>query len=149
MLRLLDDVRVLEFTNALSGAFCAKLLADQGADTLKVEPPGRGDAARYAPPFLGDAPHPERSSLFLAFNTNKRSITLDLRTPTGRELGLRLVAARDILVESFAPGSLDELGWAYEARRQVTPRLIVPSIPPLAQTGPYRHYKGDDLIAQA
>src|SRR5256885_14471146 len=84
MLALLDDVRVLELSNALSGAFCAKLLADQGADTLKVEPPGRGDTARYAPPFLGDAPHPERSALFLAFNTNKRSITLDVHTPTGR-----------------------------------------------------------------
>src|SRR5262249_60989711 len=114
MLRLLDDVRVLEFTNALSGAFCAKLLADQGADTLKVEPPGRGDTARYAPPFLGDAPHPERSSLFLAFNTNKRGITLDVHTPTGRELFLRLVAERDILVETCAPGHLAGIGLAYD-----------------------------------
>jgi len=149
MLSLLDDVRVLELTGALSGAFCAKLLADQGADTLKIESPGRGDATRYAPPFLGDAPHPEHSSLFLAFNTNKRGITLDLHTPTGRELCLRLVAERDILVETFAPGYLDELGLGYEALRQVNPRLIVTSITLFGQTGPYRHYKGDDLIAQA
>ena len=149
MLGLLDDVRVLELTNALSGSFCAKLLADQGADTLKVEPPGRGDAARYAPPFLGDAPHPERSSLFLAFNTNKRGITLDVHTPTGRELFLRLVAERDVLVETFTSGHLDELGLGYAVLRQVNPRLIVTSITPFGQTGPYRHYKGDDLIAQA
>jgi len=149
MLGLLDDVRVLELTNTLSGAFCAKLLADQGADTLKVEPPGRGDTARYAPPFLGHAPHPERSSLFLAFNTNKRSITLDVHTPTGRELCRRLLAERDILVETYAPGYLDKLGLGYDVLRQVNPRLIVTSITPFGQTGPYRHYKGDDLMAQA
>lgn len=149
MLGLLDDVRVLELTNALSGAFCAKLLADQGADTLKIEPPGRGDTARYAPPFLGDAPHPERSSLFLACNTNKRSITLDVHTSTGCELFLRLLAERDILVETYAPGHLDECGLGYDVLRQVNPRLIVTSITPFGQTGAYRHYKGDDLIAQA
>lgn len=149
MLALLDDVRVLELTHALSGAFCAKLLADQGADTLKVEPPGRGDAARYAPPFLGDVPHPEHSSLFLACNTNKRSITLDVHTPTGRELLRRLLADRDVLIETFAPGHLDDLGLGYDVLRQVNPRLIVTSITPFGQTGPYRHYRGDDLIAQA
>jgi crotonobetainyl-CoA:carnitine CoA-transferase CaiB-like acyl-CoA transferase len=149
MLALLDDVRVLELTNALSGAFCAKLLADQGADTLKVEPPGRGDAARSAPPFLGDAPDLERSSLFLACNTNKRGITLDVHTPTGRDLCLRLLAERDVLVETFAPGHLDAMGLGYDVLRHVNPRLIVTSITPFGQTGPYRHYRGDDLIAQA
>jgi len=110
MLGILDDVRVLELTHSLSGAYCAKLLADQGADTLKIELPGRGDAARYEPPFIGGEPHPERSSLFLAFNTNKRSITLDVRTPTGREILRRLIAERDIVIETFAPGYLDDLG---------------------------------------
>ena len=149
MLGLLDDVRVLELTNGLSGAFCAKLLADQGAETLKIEPPGRGDAARHEPPFLGGAPHPDRSVLFLAFNTNKRSISLDVTTPTGRAVFLRLLAARDILIDSFAPGYLEDLGLGYEVLRRVNPGLIMVSITPFGQTGPYRDYRGDDLIAQA
>src|SRR5687768_11484902 len=98
MLGLLDDVRVVELTNGLSGAFCAKLLADQGAETLKIEPPGRGDLVRHEPPFLGGTPHPDCSTLFLAFNTNKRSISLDVTTPTGRAVILRLLATRDILI---------------------------------------------------
>jgi CoA:oxalate CoA-transferase len=149
MLGLLDDVRVLEITNRLSGAFCAKLLADQGAHTIKIEPPGRGDAARYEPPFIGGRPHPDRSSLFLAFNTNKRGISLDITTATGQDLLLRLAAEADILVESFQPGYLDDLGLGYTALRQANPRLIVTSITPFGQTGPYRHYHSTDLIAQA
>lgn len=149
MLGLLDDVRVLELTNRLAGAFCAKLLADQGADVIKIEAPGRGDPARYEPLFLSDAPHPDTSSLFLAFNTNKRSITLDVATPSGRDLLLRLIADRDILVESFTPGYLAGLGLGYDVLHRMNPRLIVVSITPFGQTGPYRHYRGDDLIAQA
>src|SRR5215510_9394627 len=110
MLGLLDDVRVLELTHDLSAAFCAKLLGDQGADTLKVEPPGRGDPSRHEPPFIGGEPHPDRSTLFLAFNTNKRSVTLDITTPTGQAILLRLLAERDLLIESFAPGYLAALG---------------------------------------
>ncbi|MEE9146256.1 MAG: CoA transferase [Candidatus Tectomicrobia bacterium] len=149
MLGLLDDVRVLELTNALSGAFCTKLLADQGADAVKIEPPGRGDAARYEPPFLGGEPHPDCSALFLAFNTNKRGITLDLETPSGRDLLHKLVADRDVLVESFTPGYLEGLGLGYDTLKRLNPRLIVTSITPFGQTGPYRHYRGTDLIAQA
>jgi crotonobetainyl-CoA:carnitine CoA-transferase CaiB-like acyl-CoA transferase len=149
MLGLLDDVRVLELTNGLSGAFCAKLLADQGADTLKVELPGRGDPSRHEPPFIGGGPHPDRSALFLAFNTNKRSITLDVTTPTGRAVLLRLIAERDILIESFAPGYLADRGLDYKVLRQVNPGLIMTSITPFGQTGPYRAYYGNDLIAQA
>jgi crotonobetainyl-CoA:carnitine CoA-transferase CaiB-like acyl-CoA transferase len=149
VLGLLDDVRVLELTNSLAGAFCAKLLADQGAQTLKIEPPGRGDAARYEPPFIGGEPHPDRSTLFLAFNTNKRSITLDVTTPTGRDLLLRLLARGNVLVESFPPGYLESIGLGAAMLRQVNPRLIVTSITPFGQTGPYRHYQSSDLIAQA
>lgn len=149
MLGLLSDVRVLELTHGLSGAFCAKLLADQGAETLKVEPPGRGDAARHQPPFIGGAPDAERSTLFLAFNTNKRSITLDVTTPTGRAILRHLLAERDILIETFAPGYLAELGLGLDELHLVNPALIVVSITPFGQTGPYRHYRGNDLIAQA
>jgi crotonobetainyl-CoA:carnitine CoA-transferase CaiB-like acyl-CoA transferase len=146
---LLDDVHVLELTSSLAGAFCAKLLADQGAQTLKVEPPGGGDAARHEPPFIGGVPHPNRSTLFLAFNTNKRGITLDVTTPTGRGLLLRLLARRDVLIESFAPGFLADLGLGYDVLQQANPRLILVSITPFGQTGPYRHYQSNDLIAQA
>jgi crotonobetainyl-CoA:carnitine CoA-transferase CaiB-like acyl-CoA transferase len=149
MLGLLDDVRVLELTNCPSGAFGAKLLADQGADTLKIELPGRGDPWRHEPPFLGGEPHPDRSALFLAFNTNKRSITLDITTPTGQAVFCRLIAERDIVIESFAPGYLADLGLSYEVLRQVNPGLIMASITPFGQTGPYRDYRGNDLIAQA
>ncbi|HEY7710469.1 MAG TPA: CoA transferase [Candidatus Entotheonella sp.] len=149
MLGLLDDVRVLELTHRLSGAFCAKLLADQGADTIKIEAPGRGDTARYEPPFLGDGEPANSSSLFLAFNTNKRGITLDVSTPSGRELFLRLVAERDVVIESFTPGYLDALGLGADALHQINPGLIITSITPFGQTGPYRHYRGADLIAQA
>ena len=78
MTRVLSDLRVLELTHRPSGAYCAKLLADQGADTIKVEPPGWGDQARHEPPFIDEVPHPDRSTSFLAFNTNKRGITLDV-----------------------------------------------------------------------
>jgi crotonobetainyl-CoA:carnitine CoA-transferase CaiB-like acyl-CoA transferase len=149
MLGLLDDLRVLELTNSLSGAFCAKLLADQGANTLKIEPPGRGDPARHEPPFIGGDPHPDRSALFLAFNTNKRSVTLDLTTRTGRAMLLALVAERDVLIETFTPGYLAELGLGDDVLKQVNPGVIVTSITPFGQTGPYRDYRGNDLIAQA
>ncbi|HSF32135.1 MAG TPA: CoA transferase [Candidatus Tectomicrobia bacterium] len=149
MLGLLDDVRVLELTNGLAGAFCAKLLADQGANTLKIEPPGRGDAARHEPPFIGGDPQPDRSTLFLAFNTNKRSVTLDLTTRTGRAMLLGLIAERDVLLESFAPGYLARLGLGDDVLKRVNPGLIVASITPFGQTGPYRDYRGNDLIAQA
>lgn len=149
MLNFLDDVRVLELTNSLAGAFCAKLLADQGAPTLKLEPPGRGDEARHAPPFLGGVPHPDRSTLFLSFNTNKRSATLDITSATGRDLLLRLLAGRDVLIESFTPGYLESLGLGYDTLHEVNPGLIVVSLTPFGQTGPYRHYQSSDLIAQA
>ncbi len=149
MLGILDDVSVLELTHRLSGAFCAKLLADQGAVTIKIEAPGSGDAARHEPPFIAGTPHPEKSSLFLAFNTNKRGVTLDITTPTGKAILLRLVAERDILIESFAPGYLDDQGLGYDALREVNPNLIMTSITPFGQNGPYRHYQADDLIAQA
>lgn len=149
MLGLLDDVRVVELSHRLAGAFCAKLLADQGAETLKIEPPGRSDPSRYEPPFLGEQPTANNSSLFLAFNTNKRGITLDVSSPSGRALLERLLADQDILIESFQPGEMAAMGLNYEALRKINPRLIVVSITPFGQTGPYRDFQGTDLIAQA
>jgi crotonobetainyl-CoA:carnitine CoA-transferase CaiB-like acyl-CoA transferase len=146
---ILSEVKVLELAHAPSGAFCAKLLADQGADTIKVEAPGAGDPERHEPPFIGDESHPDRSTTFLALNTNKRGITLDVEREAGRSLFLKLAADADVIIESFEPGRLAELELSYEALRAANPRTIVLSISYFGQHGPYAHYKGDDLIAQA
>ena len=145
----LSDVKVLEVAQAASGAFCAKLLADQGAETIKLEPPDCGDATRREPPFIGGEPHPDRSSTFLALNTNKRGITLDLEQSAGRTLFLQLAAAADVVIESFRPGHLRALGLGYEVLSAHNPRLILLSISCFGQDGPYADYHGDDLIAQA
>jgi crotonobetainyl-CoA:carnitine CoA-transferase CaiB-like acyl-CoA transferase len=146
---ILSEVKVLELAHAPSGAFCAKLLADQGADTIKVEPPGRGDQARHEPPFIGGEPHPDRSTTFLALNTNKRGITLDVEQAAGRSLFLRLASAADVVIESFQPEHLTRLGLGYEVLRAENPKAILLSISYFGQDGPYADYKGDDLIAQA
>ena len=149
MLGILDDVKVIELANGLSGAFAAKLLADQGADTIKIEPPVLGDATRREPPFLGGDPNPEQSSLFLAYNTNKRGITLDIETPTGKDLFRRLAKDADVIIESFQPGYLESLGIDFAELNKVNPKLILVSITPFGQTGPYKHYLSDDLVEQA
>ena len=140
---------MLELAHSLSGAFCAKLLADQGADTVKVEPPGWGDAARREPPFINGVPHSDGSTIFLAFNTNKRGITLDLEQSAGRELLLRLVSDADVLIESHPPGHLESLGLGYPVLKATNPGLVLTSITYFGQTGPYRDYRGNDLVAQA
>jgi len=139
----------LEVAHSLSGAFCAKLLADQGANTIKVEPPGWGDPARREPPFINGVSDPEASSIFLAFNTNKRGITLDIEQPQGRELLLRLVSNADVLIESYPPNHLEGLGLGYEVLRETNPGLILASITYFGQTGPYRDYIGSELVVQA
>ncbi|MBT98048.1 MAG: hypothetical protein CL902_05405 [Dehalococcoidia bacterium] len=146
---ILSDIKVLELTHSLSGAFCAKLLADQGADTIKVEPPGWGDPARREPPFINGVPDPEGSTIFLAFNTNKRGVTLDVEQPQGRELLLRLVTDADVVIESYPPGHLESVGLGYEVLKETNPGLVLTSITYFGQTGPYRDYRGSDLVAQA
>lgn len=146
---ILTGVRVLELAHAPSGAFCAKLLADQGADTVKIEPPDRGDPLRHEPPFIGGEPHPDRGTTFLALNTNKRGITLDVTQAAGRDLFLQLAANADVVIESSQPGRMAELGLAYETLKAENPKLVLLSISYFGQTGPYADYKGDDLIAQA
>ena len=146
---ILSDIKVLELAHSLSGAFCAKLLADQGANTVKVEPPGWGDPARREPPFINGIPDSDSSTIFLAFNTNKRGITLDIEQPQGRELLLRLVADADVLIESYPPGHLKSLDLDYQVLRETNAKLIVSSITYFGQTGPYRDYQGGDLVVQA
>ena len=146
---ILSELRVLELTHQPSGAYCAKLLADQGADTIKVEPPGWGDQARHEPPFIDEVPHPDRGTSYLAFNTNKRGITLDVEQAEGRELFERLATTADIILESCPPGRLAEWGLGYEQLSRSNPGLILVSITYFGQDGPYASYQGDDLVAQA
>ena len=118
----LDGVKVLDLSEDIAGSFCARLLADYGADVLKLEPPA-GAALRRMPPFFGDDPHPEKSLFFLAMNLNKKSATVNLRT--GRRAGTlfrQLIPHVDVLVESYTPGYLADLGLAYDdARGHSTP----------------------------
>jgi crotonobetainyl-CoA:carnitine CoA-transferase CaiB-like acyl-CoA transferase len=119
-----------------------------GADVLKVEPPG-GDLMRTLGPFLHGIPHHDRSLLFWFYNTSKRSITLDLRRPTGQEIFKQLAAQVDVIVESFAPGTLTSLGLGYEELRRLNTKLVLTSISPFGQTGPYRDYRSSDTVAEA
>src|SRR5215208_4314530 len=106
----LEGVRILDLTHYIAGPYCTKLLADYGAEVIKVERPGLGDGARRLGPFPGDEPHPEKSGLFLHLNTNKYGVTLELKSATGVDLFRRLVADCDVVVESFAPRVMPSLG---------------------------------------
>jgi crotonobetainyl-CoA:carnitine CoA-transferase CaiB-like acyl-CoA transferase len=128
----------------VAAPYCGKLLADLGADVLKVEPP-IGDPARRRGPFPDDVPHAERSGLFLYLNTSKRAITLNLETETGREILRKLAARIDVLIEDRAPGELESAGLGRDRLARTNPRLIVISITPFGQTGPYRSYRSHHL----
>ena len=143
----LEGVRVLDLTGEM-GAYCTKLLADLGADVIKIEPPG-GDPARNIAPFVGDEPGPDRSLNFLYQNTSKRSITLDLEDEADREKLRKLVPAADIVVEDFAPGYLDSLDLGYEALRQLREDIIVTSITGFGGTGPHKDYLAPDIVGVA
>ena len=143
----LTGYRVLDLSGPL-GVYCGKLMAGLGADVIKVEPPG-GDAMRRIGPFVHDRPHPERSLYWLQFNTNKRSITLDITSREGAEVFLRLVRKADMVVETFPPGFMDSLGLGYPRLSMEHPELVYLSITPFGQTGPYKDFKGSDLIGFA
>src|ERR1700687_2420886 len=141
----LEDVRVLDLSRLLPGGFCSLLLADFGADVLKVEDTGVGDYVRWEAPYYEGA-HPSASSaLFLALNRNKRSIRLDLKQERGREVLLRLVREYDVLLESFRPGVLDRLGVGYERMREENPGIVYCAISGYGQAGPKRDASGHDM----
>lgn len=144
---LLGDIRVLDLADQ-KAVYCGKLLADLGADTIKIERLG-GDPMRGVGPFFHDEPDPEKSLYWFQFNTSKRGITLNLETADGCEILKQLARTADVMVETFPPGHLDEMGLGYSVLSQVNPRLVLASITPCGQTGPYCDYKGSDLIAQA
>ena len=142
----LSDITVLDFTHWIAGPYCSKLLADYGADVVKVERPGIGDAARAMGPFPNDEPHPEKSGTFLHLNTNKRSITLDLKTDGGRRAALALAARADAAIESFRPGTMERFGLGFDALSAANPALVMTSISNFGQTGPYRDWRGSEII---
>lgn len=143
--RALGDLKIVELAEMVAGPFCTKVMADLGAEVVKIENPRGGDLARQRGPFPHDQPHPERSTLFLYLNTNKRGITLEVRKPEGACLFLDLVKNADILVETWKPGALAALGLGYDNLKAVNPHLIMASLTPFGQTGPYKDYQAYDL----
>jgi benzylsuccinate CoA-transferase BbsE subunit len=143
----LANLRVLDMAQG-GFAICGKIFADLGADVIKVESPG-GDPSRRIGPFYKDIPDPQKSLFWFAYNTSKRSVTLNIETSDGQQIFKRLAKTTDIVVESLSPGYLDNLGIGYQALSQLNSRIIVTSITPYGQTGPKAHYKGCDLTAWA
>ena len=141
----LSGIRVLDLSRLLPGGFCSLLLADFGAEVLKVEDTGMGDYIRWSPPFHEGADESARSALFLALNRGKRSIRLDLKTEGGREVLLRLVREHDVVLESFRPGVMQRLGVGYERLREENPRLVYCAITGYGQDGPYTGRSGHDM----
>jgi crotonobetainyl-CoA:carnitine CoA-transferase CaiB-like acyl-CoA transferase len=142
----LEGVRVVELGQMVSAPYCAKLFADYGADVVKVEPLA-GDTARTWGPFPGDVPHPEKSGLFFFLNTNKRSVALDGSAERGRALLLDLLSRADVLIENQLPQQMRSLRLDYATLRDTNPNLVVVSITPFGQTGPYAEWNGYDLNA--
>ncbi|HEX9871055.1 MAG TPA: CoA transferase, partial [Candidatus Tectomicrobia bacterium] len=141
---LLSPYRVLDLTDE-RGILCGKILADLGADVIQIEPPG-GSSARRIGPFYHDDPHPERSLFWWSYAANKRGITLNINSSDGRALLKRLVPSAHFLIESFPPGHMERLGLTYDTLAALNQGLIVVSISPFGQDGPYAHYRASDLI---
>ena len=139
----LAGVRVLELTNFMAGPYCGMLLADMGADVIKVENPKGGDFTRLAGPFVDG-----HAAGFMAVNRNKRSLALDLKSAPGREVFMRLVKTADVVVENLRPGTLDDLGVGYAVLAEANPRVILSSTSGFGQTGPYKDRAALDLIVQ-
>ena len=142
---LLNGLRVLEFGEFISAPYCGKLLADMGADVVKIERAGVGDWARDYGPWPGDLPHRERSGLFLYLNADKKGVTLNLETPTGREILAGLVSLSDVLVHNLHPTEMDRVGLHYESLQAHNAGLVMASITPFGLTGPYRNWKAYDI----
>ncbi|MBI4338834.1 MAG: CoA transferase [Chloroflexi bacterium] len=147
--KALAGVRVVEFSRRVSVSCCAKVLADFGAEIIKVETPGSGDPARQHGPFPGDRPDPEKSGLFLTLNTNKKGVTLDARSPKGRELLTQLLRKADVFVYDLTPAEADALGLTHADLNAENPGLVCTLITPYGATGPYKDFQGADLSVNA
>ena len=144
---MLSPYRVLDLASGGS-CLCGRILGDLGADVIKIESPA-GDPTRSIGPFVGDTPGPEKSLFWFAYNSNKKGITLDIGHPQGRELFKRLAQSADFLIESFPPGHMESLGLGYEVLRGLNRGLIMASITPFGQDGPYRDYAATDIVGMA
>jgi len=144
---MLSPYRVLDLTDE-KGLMCGKIMGDLGADVIKIEKPG-GDSARNMKPFYHDETDPEKSLFWFALNTSKRGVTLNIETTDGQEILKRLVKTADFVVESFPPGHMDKLGLGYSDLQKLNPGIIMVSISPFGQTGPYKDFKGPDIVMWA
>jgi formyl-CoA transferase len=148
----LESIRVLDLTRALAGPYCTMMLGDLGADVIKVERPGRGDESRgWGPPFVGEpyGLYPGESAYYIGTNRNKRSITINLKSPQGQEIVRRLASISDVLVENFRTGVLDRMGLGYGEMHALYPRLVYCSLSGYGRTGPYAERPGYDCVVQA
>jgi len=140
----LDGIRVVDLTRVMTGPYCTMLLGDMGADVIKIEQPGKGDDTRaWGPPFIGDV-----SAYYLSINRNKRSLTLNLKSEAGKEILWKLIDSADVVVENFSPGTVDRLGFGYDAVRERRPGIVYCSISGFGQQGPSRDRTAYDLIVQ-
>ena len=142
----LKDVKVVEYGNMVSAPYAGKMLADLGARVIKIEKPYKGDDSRRYGPFPDDVPGLERSGLFLYLNTSKYGVTLDIEKATGQEIFKALIKDADVLIEDTMPGYLDSLGIGYSVLEALNPALIYSAVTTFGQTGPYKNYKGSDLV---
>ncbi len=145
---LFAGLKVLDLSEDIAGSFCGRLLADYGADVLKLEPP-QGGALRRMGPFFHDDPNPEKSLFFLVLNLNKKSATINLETDSGRNLFRQLVPHVDVVIESYRPGHLASLGLGYDDLENLNPGLVMCSITPFGQDGPYSQFKGEEIVSYA
>ncbi len=142
----LSGLKVLEFSEFVSGPYCGRLLAGLGADVIKIEKPRLGDKARSWGPFPGDVPNAEKSGLYLFLNMNKKSVTLDVESASGQEIFKRLVKWANVLIEDHQPKEMKRMGFDYASLNKINPSLIMTSITAFGQTGPFKDYKSCDLI---
>lgn len=144
MKKALDGLRVLDLSRVLAGPYCTMILADLGAEVIKIEPPGEGDDSRAFAPFIGN-----ESAYFMSLNRGKKSIVLNLKNEKDKAAFLELVRIADVLVENYRPGTMEKLGLGYEALREINPRLVYAAISGFGHTGPYSQRPAYDMIVQA
>ncbi|MBW2139817.1 MAG: CoA transferase [Deltaproteobacteria bacterium] len=145
----LGGLKIIDLSQGVAGPYLAKLFADFGAQVIKLEPPGKGDKARFLAPLAEGVNGPEASGMFAYLNANKQSATLNLRSKKGADLVRRLCVESDVVIESYEPGALDGLGLSAAEMRRENPKLIVTSITWFGQDGPYSHFKGGDALCHA
>jgi crotonobetainyl-CoA:carnitine CoA-transferase CaiB-like acyl-CoA transferase len=141
----LNGIRVLDLTHVLAGPFCTQILGDLGAEVIKIERPGVGDPTRRMPPHTMK----DQSAYFMALNRNKKSLTLDLKAPEGREIFYGLIRKADVVMNNFTPGTMEKLGLGYEDLKKINPKIVWASVTGYGQTGPYRERPSYDIIVQA